>query len=105
MKHHPLAAGLLLSLLVLLVALPALALDYAGRVVGISDGDTLTLLTLEKQPIKIRLAAIDAPESRQPYGTRAKQALSELAFGKEAGWWCRTPTVTAVPRAECMSVT
>ncbi len=52
--------------------------------VGISDGDTLTLLTPEKQQVKVRLGEIDTPESRQPYGTRAKQALSDLAYGKEA---------------------
>ena len=70
--------------LLLLATLPALAVEYTGRVVGISDGDTLTLLAPEKQPIKVRLGEIDAPESRQPYGTRARQALSDLAFGKEA---------------------
>ena len=67
-----------------LAVTPAHATEYAGRVVGISDGDTLTLLTAEKQQIKVRLGEIDTPESRQPYGTRAKQALSDLAFGKEA---------------------
>jgi endonuclease YncB( thermonuclease family) len=33
---------------------------------------------------KVRLAEIDIPEFRQPYGSRAKQALSALVFGKEA---------------------
>ena len=47
-----------------------------------SDGDTLTLLTAEKQQVKVRLGEIDTPESGQPYGARAKQALSDLAFGK-----------------------
>jgi len=56
---------------------------YTGRVVGITDGDTLTLLTADKEQIKIRVAEIDAPERRQPYGTRARQKLSELVFDKD----------------------
>ena len=67
-----------------LSVIPAHATEYVGKVVGISDGDTLTLLTPEKQQVKVRLGEIDTPESRQPYGTRAKQALSDLAYGKEA---------------------
>lgn len=57
--------------------------EHQGKVVGITDGDTLTLLVNQKE-IKIRLSQIDTPESGQPYGSRAKQALSNLAFGKEA---------------------
>ena len=52
-----------------------------GRVVKIADGDTLTIV-IDGQQEKIRLSDIDTPERKQPYGTRAKQALSELAFGK-----------------------
>lgn len=63
---------------------PLVAAEYTGRVVGVSDGDTLTLLTAEKQQVKVRLGEIDTPESKQPYGERAKQALSDLAFGKQA---------------------
>ncbi|WP_213908646.1 thermonuclease family protein [Stutzerimonas nitrititolerans] len=54
-----------------------------GRVVAVADGDTLTVVTADKQQVKVRLSEIDTPERRQPYGTRARQALSDLAFGKQ----------------------
>jgi endonuclease YncB( thermonuclease family) len=53
-----------------------------GRVVGISDGDTLILLDPGNRQVKIRLVEIDAPESGQPYGQRAKEELSALAYGQ-----------------------
>jgi len=56
---------------------------HQGKVVKIADGDTLTLL-VDGQQHKIRLSDLDTPERKQPFGTRAKQALSELAFGKQA---------------------
>lgn len=49
---------------------------------GISDGDTITVLDDRKQQIKVCLAEIDTPESAQPYGARAKQELSRLVYGK-----------------------
>ena len=73
--------------LLLLLATPLVAAEYSGKVVGISDGDTLTLLvpdgTSFKQ-VKVRLGEIDTPERKQPYGTRAQQTLSELAFNQQA---------------------
>ena len=50
---------------------------------SVHDGDTLTVL-MEQRQIRIRLTEIDAPELRQPFGTRSKQSLSELCFGKTA---------------------
>jgi endonuclease YncB( thermonuclease family) len=58
------------------------AAELAGRVVGIADGDTLTLLYDGHQQVRVRLAEIDSPESRQPYGDRTRQELSDLVFGK-----------------------
>ena len=71
-----------LALAAALAGFPALAAELSGEVVGITDGDTLTLLTPDRQQARIRLAEIDTPERGQPYGTRAREALSELAFGK-----------------------
>ena len=70
-----------------LLAGPLLAAEYTGRVVAISDGDTLTLLVPDGasfKQVKVRLGEIDTPESRQPYGNRARQALSDLAFNQQA---------------------
>ena len=56
----------------------------AGRIIRVSDGDTVTLLTADKKSIRIRLAGIDAPESKQAWGTRARQAMMSCAYGKTA---------------------
>lgn len=53
-----------------------------GKVVGVSDGDTITVLDAGKRQHKIRLTGIDAPESDQDFGSRSKQSLSDLVFGK-----------------------
>jgi len=51
-----------------------------GTVVGIADGDTLTLLDEGQTQHRVRLAGIDAPEKRQAFGTRAQQALANAVF-------------------------
>lgn len=53
------------------------------RVVGVHDGDTLTCLVAGNRQMKVRLFGIDAPELRQPFGMRSKQALSDAVFGKQ----------------------
>ena len=70
--------------LLLLVFLPrqfATAENLVGKVVAITDGDTVKIL-VDKTQHKIRLEGIDTPERKQPYGTKAKQHLSGLIFGK-----------------------
>ena len=54
-----------------------------GRVVGVSDGDTITLLDAKEQTHKIRLSGIDAPEKDQAFGQNSKQHLSDAVFGKD----------------------
>ena len=71
------------SLVLQLAAPLALASDINCRVVAIVDGDTFKCLNASNEQVKVRMAEIDAPESKQPYGTRARQALSEMVFGKE----------------------
>jgi micrococcal nuclease len=67
------------------VALSLAAQAYAHQVIGIADGDTLTLL-VDKQPLKIRLANIDAPEKSQAFGAVSHKSLSALCFGKDADY-------------------
>jgi len=74
----------LLTTLFFLLSLAVQADTLEGKVVKIADGDTLTLLTSSNEQVKIRLAGIDTPERKQPFGNRAKQALANLAFQKQA---------------------
>ena len=59
--------------------------DTPYTVVGISDGDTVTLLSPDKKQLHVRLMTIDAPEKAQPYGNAAKMGLSRLIFKKQVG--------------------
>jgi endonuclease YncB( thermonuclease family) len=70
-------------ILAIWIGLPRLALaDFTGKVVGVTDGDTIKVMHHGKAE-KIRLSGIDCPEKKQPFGTRAKQFTSQQAFGKE----------------------
>ena len=55
-----------------------------GRIVGVHDGDTITLLDADNRQHKIRLDGIDAPELGQPFGRASKQHLAELLANREA---------------------
>ena len=85
MLHHRLFALLLL----LLISARVPAETLTGRIVGVSDGDTLTLLSAEHVPHKIRIAGIDAPEKKQPFGEKAKASLSALAYNRSVEADCR----------------
>lgn len=62
----------------------AAAETIEGKIVGVADGDTITVLTAERRQVHVRLAEIDAPEKRQPFGVRSKQSLAGMCFGRPA---------------------
>lgn len=66
----------------LLAALTGNGATIEGKVVGVADGDTITVLDSTNTQHKIRLSGIDAPEKGQPFGNRSKQSLSDLVFAK-----------------------
>lgn len=70
---------LLLPLLGLILGAPA----WAHKVVGITDGDTMTLL-VGKDAVVVRVAYIDAPEKSQAHSEQARQSLAALCMGKDA---------------------
>jgi micrococcal nuclease len=65
----------------LLLSARARAESFSGEVVGITDGDTISVMR-EGKAVKIRLSGIDCPEKKQAYGDKAKHFASDLAFGK-----------------------
>ena len=78
------------SSLVLLTSIPlrVAAETSVVHVVGVTDGDTIKVLDSQHQQHKIRLAGIDAPEKKQPFGQRSKQNLSNLVFDRSVVLEC-----------------
>jgi endonuclease YncB( thermonuclease family) len=70
-------------IILLFFSLVSLADELIGKVIKVSDGDTITVLDSNNQKHKIRLKGIDAPESQQAYGDVSTQSLSELVYDKE----------------------
>ncbi|MDR2141528.1 MAG: thermonuclease family protein [Deltaproteobacteria bacterium] len=56
---------------------------YSGKVIKVSDGDTITVLTTDYERIKVRFYGIDSPEKKQPHGEEAQQALAALIADKD----------------------
>ena len=76
MKH------IAIPILFIFASIAIAATNPTVRVVGVSDGDTIKVIQSGKE-VRVRLAGIDCPEKKQPYGKRAKQFTSDLAFGQD----------------------
>jgi endonuclease YncB( thermonuclease family) len=56
--------------------------NLSGKVVKVTDGDTITVLTSNNKQEKVRLDGIDAPEKGQDFGEKSRQYLASLVAGK-----------------------
>ena len=86
------------AVIALAAPLGVTAAEFEGMIVGVADGDTVTLLDASKTH-RIRLDGIDAPERTQPHGQRARQSLAQLAHGRAAHADC--PKIDRYGRAVC----
>jgi len=71
--------------LVPMLAVAAEPATLTGKVVSVHDGDTLTAVDASNTQHKVRLAGIDAPETKQPFGTKARDRLAETCPGYVKG--------------------
>lgn len=69
--------------IIMTIVAPAQTRSFLGRVVSVSDGDTVTVLDRAYQEHKIRLNGIDAPETSQDFGQVSRMHLARLLFGKD----------------------
>ena len=73
----------LILIFILFLSNFAYAKTIEGLVVGVADGDTITVLDQQKNSYKIRLQGIDAPEKTQAFGEKSKQSLHDLVHSKQ----------------------
>ena len=73
---------LLILLGIIICVIECYAQKFNVKVVKISDGDTFVGINSDNLQLKFRIWGIDAPEKKQAYGTKAKDFLSSLIFGK-----------------------
>lgn len=81
----------------LLTALPASAQTTDCRVIGIADGNVFSCRTAEGDRLRVRMAEIDAPELKQPYGAQARQALSGYVSARTSSSRSRVATTRGEP--------
>ena len=73
----------LICILLLLLSPLSFAEELTGKVIKVSDGDTISVLDSNNQKYKRRLQGIDAPETQQAFGETSRQSLASLVYDKE----------------------
>lgn len=66
----------------------ARAHEVDGRVVGVQDGDTVTILDATNVQRRVRIAGIDAPEKSQAFGEASRESLARLVHGRHVAARC-----------------
>ena len=73
----------LIAPILVLISCTINAATLQGKVVGVADGDTITVLDANNKQHKIRLQGIDAPEKAQAFGQKSKQSLNQLVHNNQ----------------------
>lgn len=73
---------LIIFLILGFTTLTGFAEQLQGKVIKVTDGDTVNILTDDNQTHKIRLSGIDAPEKSQAFGNKSKLALADDIYGR-----------------------
>jgi len=81
-KHISLIKHISLFVVFQFIISIAFSQSLTGKVVGIMDGDSFKLLTLDSTVVRVRLANIDCPEKKQPFSAKATQFTADAIFGK-----------------------
>jgi len=73
---------LFIHLLIFCLLITVQASAFDGRVVKVTDGDTVDVLDTSNKLTKVRLYGIDAPEKSQDFGQKSKQFVLDIVAGK-----------------------
>ena len=79
--RHLITTAVVLASSLLIAAPPKVVEEFSGKVIAITDGDTLKVL-VGKESVTVRLEGIDAPEKSQSFGSKSKDALATMVFGQ-----------------------